>query len=78
MGILKSGWISLFAAALLIGVLILISGKKFTPFPGDAIHAGLEDNLSCQPCHSPDGASPLSEKHPPKEQCLTCHKLSSG
>jgi len=74
----KSGWMSLLLAGLLVGGLWLMSAKKFAPLPGDAVHAGLTDDLSCLPCHSPDGESPLGEKHPPKEQCLTCHKAEQG
>ena len=28
----------------------------------------------CDECHSPEGASPLPEDHPPKYRCLFCHK----
>jgi len=77
-GFLKSGWMFLFAAGLLVAGLWLLSAKTFAPLPGDAIHAGLNEDMSCLPCHSPDGESPLGEKHPPKEQCLTCHKGETG
>jgi hypothetical protein len=30
--------------------------------------------ISCVTCHNPQ-AIPLPKKHPPKEQCLICHKL---
>lgn len=74
-GFFKSGWMFLLLAALLLGGLLMLSGKKFAPLPTDALHAGLKDNTSCLPCHSPEGDSPLGDKHPPKEQCLTCHKV---
>ncbi len=28
----------------------------------------------CDECHSPTGAAPLPEDHPPKYRCLFCHK----
>lgn len=28
----------------------------------------------CTECHSPNGANPLPEGHPPKYRCLFCHK----
>jgi hypothetical protein len=73
-GLLKSGWMFLLLAVLIVSGLLLLSNRKFTQLPADTLHAGLTDNSSCAPCHSPDGESPLSEEHPPKEQCLTCHK----
>ena len=30
----------------------------------------------CEDCHKPDGV-PFPPKHPPKNRCLLCHKLSS-
>jgi hypothetical protein len=33
-----------------------------------------EEERRCITCHNPQ-AVPLPKKHPPKEQCLICHKL---
>ena len=48
--------------------------------PRDEIHADFFDlpieevESHCGKCHNPDGEAPLSEGHPPKHQCLLCHK----
>ncbi len=34
-----------------------------------------EVEKGCVTCHNPQ-AMPLPKKHPPKEQCLICHKLN--
>ncbi len=35
----------------------------------------IETEKGCTLCHNPQ-AIPLPKKHPPKEQCLVCHKLT--
>jgi len=48
--------------------------------PSDKIHSGFyylpreEAESLCGKCHNPEGEAPLSKKHPPKHQCLLCHK----
>jgi hypothetical protein len=32
-------------------------------------------NDSCAACHGPGKRSPLKSSHPPKEDCLLCHKM---
>lgn len=71
---LKSTWFFPLLLVLVIGGLFTLSEKEFAPLPGDAVHADLTKNSSCTNCHGEGGESPLSDKHPPKEQCLTCHK----
>ncbi|HUL29690.1 MAG TPA: cytochrome C, partial [Thermodesulfobacteriota bacterium] len=39
-------------------------------------HNRIEVEKECVTCHSTQ-AIPLPEKHPPKEQCLICHKLKA-
>jgi hypothetical protein len=46
----------------------------------EAIEKGsdrIEVERGCIPCHNSQ-AIPLPKKHPPKEQCLICHKLHDG
>ena len=38
-------------------------------------HDRIETEKGCIVCHNPQ-AVPLPRKHPPKEQCLICHKLN--
>ena len=70
----------------LIVVLILSTGhEKTRPVPADDKHRPFSEAMEkgadradverrCVTCHNP-GANPLSRKHPPKEECLICHKL---
>ena len=76
MDILKNKNVQLIGFILIVLLLLFsISGKKIKPVPGDAQHALALDNASCVACHAPGKISPLIPTHPPKEQCLTCHKL---
>ncbi len=65
-------------------VLINIGGEKPRNVPPDERHRPLIDLLAngkhreevekkCASCHNA-GAHPLPKNHPPKEQCLICHK----
>ena len=67
---------SLIAAALfLLSFLFYLSSRNAVPpIPADALHNGAVTNDSCNPCHGPGMQAPLKPGHPPKEQCLTCHK----
>ena len=69
-----------------LAVLILSTiQKKGKPVPSDNRHRPfyeameksnnrIEVEKGCITCHSPQDV-PLPKKHPPKEQCLICHKL---
>jgi len=63
---------------LLVAVVLVflwaISGSRAPKVPRDKVHAALLDNASCAPCHATGMKSPLKPAHPPKEQCLICHK----
>ena len=65
---------------LVVAVLYFLSttGRKAPDIPPDVKHASLTTNQECLDCHAPGRESPLKEKHPPKEQCLECHKLKTG
>ena len=62
------------AAVLLLLFLLSASGKKPPSIPLDAAHADWSSNAVCLPCHGPGKEAPLQDSHPPKEQCLVCHK----
>ena len=50
--------------------------EKHRPFI-DAVSKGLDRKASeegCVRCHNPR-SRPLPKNHPPKEQCLICHKI---
>lgn len=68
----------LFAAAILLGLFFLSSGKKPPLIPSDARHNSITTDAACLECHAPGKQSPLKPSHPPKEQCLTCHKVKKN
>ncbi|MEJ2182323.1 MAG: hypothetical protein P8Y66_02230 [Nitrospirota bacterium] len=59
---------------LVLGGLYLISGDRSPRIPDDALHAGLSENAACAVCHGPGMEEALSAEHPPKDDCLYCHK----
>jgi hypothetical protein len=62
------------AAVLLLLYFLSSSGEKPPPIPPDTTHAGLTTNDVCMPCHGAGKEAPLKDTHPPKEQCVICHK----
>ncbi|HUI67338.1 MAG TPA: hypothetical protein VL087_03930 [Nitrospirota bacterium] len=64
-----------FALAVLLFLFFLYSSKKAPLIPSDDLHRNVTTNAACAECHSPGKQAPLKRNHPPKEQCLTCHKL---
>lgn len=63
----------LFVIAVL-GVLFAVSGKRSPRIPGDSIHAVISGEAACLECHGPGKYAQRKETHPPKDQCLVCHK----
>ena len=64
----------LFAVAVILLLVVLSSGKKPPLIPNDAIHAVVTSDAGCAACHAPGKTALLKPSHPPKEQCLVCHK----
>jgi hypothetical protein len=62
------------AAVILIALFVISSGNKVPPIPTDALHKDAATNEACVACHAPGKQSPLKPTHPPKEQCVICHK----
>ncbi len=59
----------------ILAVLFYISSRQKVPLiPADSLHKNIINNAVCADCHSPGKKAPLKENHPPKEQCLVCHK----
>ncbi len=83
----KRDWLSLAGVAVVVSVLVLGGMReKARQVPFDDRHRPFfaapekgrdrqEAEKDCVVCHSAP-ALPLPGKHPPKEQCLLCHKLS--
>jgi len=56
-------------------VLFFLSSRNKVPFiPADDFHKTVTTNEACGECHAPGKRAPLKQTHPPKEQCLICHK----
>jgi hypothetical protein len=64
------------AAAILLALFFLSSGKKAPLIPADGLHQNVTTNAACGECHAPGKRAPLKATHPPKEQCLICHKAA--
>ena len=73
---MKKSWPLIVAGAALLLLLFYLSssGKKAPAIPSDPTHATLQTNESCLPCHAQGKQSPMKSSHPPKEQCVVCHK----
>jgi hypothetical protein len=74
---MKKTWPLILAAVVIIAVLVIVSssGKKAPPIPADNIHSTITTQEGCVTCHAPGKPAPLKADHPPKEQCLICHKI---
>ncbi len=66
------------ALAILAFLFFLSSGKHAPSLPNDETHKQLTANAPCQSCHDAGKQSPLKPSHPPKEQCLLCHKTAAA
>lgn len=85
MRLVKRDWIVILLVLAIIGVLAAGKGRmKAVPVPNDERHRQMYELLgkggergevekSCVLCHGAQG-KPLSKGHPPKEQCLICHR----
>ncbi|HUI46388.1 MAG TPA: cytochrome C [Nitrospirota bacterium] len=59
----------------IVAVLYFISSRQRAPLiPADALHQNIAGNAGCAECHGPGKKAPLKANHPPKEQCLICHR----
>ncbi|MBI4826531.1 MAG: hypothetical protein HY807_08965 [Nitrospirae bacterium] len=60
------------------GFFYAISGDRAHQMPPDENHIAVTDVELCKGCHMPEGRTMVSEKHPPKFECLKCHKIKRG
>ena len=61
-----------------VGLLFALSGTKSPRIPDDENHMNFTVVERCRECHGPDGVAPRSDSHPPKDQCLECHKVKDN
>lgn len=57
-----------------LGLLYAISGQKYIQMPADQNHIGVTDTVLCMECHGPGRHYAQKPAHPPKFECLKCHK----
>jgi hypothetical protein len=59
-----------------VGTLTVLSfiGTPRPRVPFDERHGRPLVVAACRDCHAPGKEAPLPAAHPPKEQCLTCHR----
>ena len=87
MKVTRGELLTIAAVVLVLVVLIMSTARDKTKrVPADDKHRGfyeamkkggdrIEVERGCITCHNSQ-AIPLPTKHPPKEQCLICHKLN--
>jgi len=87
MRVTKRDLLTIAAVVLVLVVLIMSTAReKGKQVPADDKHRAfyeamkkgwdrMEVERGCITCHNSQ-AIPLPKKHPPKEQCLICHKLN--
>lgn len=61
--------------ALVVGLLFALSGERANRIPEDRNHAVWDRNDLCLDCHGPEGLLPRGPDHPPKDDCIKCHKV---
>ena len=60
---------------LMVGTLALLSGSRDTRYvPRDENHPRPLAVERCRDCHAPGKMAPQPAKHPPKDQCMLCHR----
>ena len=56
-------------------VVAIVLADQHAPFiPGDVFHDIVISNAACTTCHTPGKHAALKASHPPKEECMSCHK----
>ena len=62
-------------ALLVVGALTMLSEtRKHRYVPVDDNHPRPLLVAGCLDCHGPGKIAPRSAKHPPKDQCMLCHR----
>lgn len=75
---LRNNVIFIVAVLGVLGLLYAISGERSNRLPEDKTHIYDLSPADCLKCHGPGMVTPRSEKHPPKDDCLKCHKRKKG
>jgi len=60
---------------LMVGSLALLAGPRTKRYvPEDENHPRPLVVTTCRDCHAPGKMAPQPPDHPPKEQCMLCHR----
>lgn len=66
-------------ALLVVGTLSFLAGGRPTRYvPQDEYHPRPLAVALCRDCHAPGKTAPQSAQHPPKDQCMLCHRDKAG
>ena len=57
-----------------VGGLSLISGERSGRIPDNAVHVDLANVEYCLTCHGAGMEFARGDSHPPKDECILCHK----
>ena len=71
---MKKGMIFIIFILTVLGILFLISGKKFPKIPDDTSHRLIATPEGCMKCHGTGAEHFIKSSHPPKFECFKCHK----
>ncbi len=63
-----------FGVGVVLFLFILSSGSRPPLIPEDIFHSSVISVNACTACHTPGMQAPLKDTHPPKTECLLCHK----
>jgi len=58
----------------ILALLYFLSTEEFVQIPLDKEHINITNEKVCLDCHGEGRKNQLSKEHPPKYQCLKCHK----
>jgi len=72
---LKNTLIFVVFVLVVLGFLYAISGTRAPRIPEDANHSEFSNETLCLGCHGLTGVAPRKPDHPPKDECLKCHKV---
>jgi hypothetical protein len=59
-------------------VLLMFPGKEYPRIPDDGFHQGVTDPAACMDCHGPGRRYEIKKTHPPKFECLKCHRRKAA
>lgn len=64
------------AAILLVILVSLLPAPRDQnpPVPSNVEHMGVASTKQCTTCHTKDGVSPLTARHPKRQDCYRCHR----